>query len=138
MKVFNINIFLAFQDESDLRLTSYFSVSLFMYWNHKNKEKKIIINIYIIIIMPNEILCHEPEPYSTRTSKSIGKDDYLIAQKKKKTYHESVTQSSKWIIYLHFCKAWVTTHSKTEQVSAVNLIRSKQTEKTRKPRGIKK
>lgn len=85
MKVFNINIFLAFQDESDLRLTTYFSVSLFMYWNHKNKEKKIINNISIItIIMSTEILCHEPEPYTTRTSKNMGKDDYLIVQKKKK------------------------------------------------------
>lgn len=122
MKVFNINIFLAFQDESDLRLTTYFSVSLFMYWNHKNKEKKIT---NIIVIISTEILCHEPEPYSTRTSKSMSKDDYLIAQKKKNTYHESVTRSSKWIIYLHFCKAWIPAHSKTEQVSAVNLVRSK-------------
>lgn len=46
--------------------------------------------------MSTEILCHESEPYNTRTSKSMGKDDYLIVQKKKKKpHHESVTQSSK-------------------------------------------
>lgn len=53
-----------------------------MYQNHKNKEKKR--TIIIIIIISTEIFCPEPEPYSTRTSKSMGKDDYLIVQKKEK------------------------------------------------------
>lgn len=122
MKVFNINIYLAFQDESDLRLTTTFLWVYLCTETIKTKRKKeqlllLLSQLKSFVLNQNHIA---PGPLKAWAKMTIS-----LFKKRKKTYHESVTGSSKWIIYLHFCKAWVTTHSKTGQVSAVNLIRSK-------------